>query len=215
MAVIDIFAIGIILLSGLIALSTGFVRLILGLLGWVGAAFSVLYGFKYVQPISQKFIASELIADLTAGIGTFVISLIIFTMLTNLIGKKVRSSSLSALDRSFGVISGLSIGVIITSASYFALAWTVDLPKNHEQHPKWIQSSKLFPAITWGAAHIRDYLPIKIKNLLPEPKLSSRLERNDFESLVTPETKDIMKKSKTGYSNSERNEMDRLIKGQR
>ena len=56
MALIDIFAIGMVLLSGLIALSTGFVRLVLGLLGWVGAAFSVLYGFKYVQPIAHEFI---------------------------------------------------------------------------------------------------------------------------------------------------------------
>ena len=215
MTLIDIVAIGIVLLSGLIALSTGFVRLVLGLLGWVGAAFSVLYGFKYIQPIAHEFISSDLIADLTAGIGTFVTSLIILTIISNLIGKKVRNSSLSALDRSFGVISGLSIGIIITSASYFALVWAIDLPKNHDRHPQWIKSSKLFPAITWGAARIRDYLPVKLKDLLPEPNLLPKLPRNDFETLVTPETKNTMRKSKSGYSNAERSEMDRLIKGQR
>ncbi|MBB42147.1 MAG: hypothetical protein CMM44_00110 [Rhodospirillaceae bacterium] len=215
MALIDIFAIGMVLLSGLIALSTGFVRLVLGLLGWVGAAFSVLYGFKYVQPIAHEFISSELVADLTAGIGTFVTSLIILTIISNLIGKKVRNSSLSALDRSFGVISGLSIGIFITSASYFALVWAIDLPKNHDQHPQWIKSSKLFPAITWGAARIRNYLPVELKNLLPEPNLPPKLPRNDFESLVSPETQNSKKKSKTGYSNAERSEMNRLIKGQR
>ena len=67
MSIADLAVIGIILLAGLTAFSQGFVRVVLALLGWVGAAFATLYGFGYVQPYAQKWIFVGFIADAAAA----------------------------------------------------------------------------------------------------------------------------------------------------
>jgi len=215
MAFLDIAVIAVILLSALIAFSTGFVRLVLGLLGWVGAGFATLYGFRYVQPLVRQWISSELLADAAAGIGLFLVSMTLLTMISHSIGKQVRDSSLSALDRSLGLVAGLCIGTIVVSLGYFALVWAFDLPKDRNKHPEWAKSAKTFPVIVWGAKRVRSILPESLRENLPDPGGASITPGNSFEKLVTPETNDIKKKDKPGYSDAERREMDRLIKGQR
>ena len=99
MSIVDIAVIGVILLSGLMAFSMGFVRIVLALVGWVGAIFSTLYLFRYAQPFARKWISVEILADGAAGLAVFLGSLIIFTMISHTIGRQVRASGLSALDR--------------------------------------------------------------------------------------------------------------------
>ena len=142
------------------------------------------------------------------------ISLIIFTMISHAIGRQVRASGLSALDRSIGLVFGLGLGVVLVSIGYIGLVWAMDLPKETAKQPQWIQDSKFRPLLKWGAGQLQELAP---KGLVLKPITSddsSESLKQRFEKLVTPETKKSANSQRDGYNQQERREMDRLIKGQ-
>ena len=214
MSIVDIAVIGVILLSGLMAFSMGFVRIVLALVGWVGAIFSTLYLFRYAQPFARKWISVEILADGAAGLAVFLGSLIIFTMISHTIGRQVRASGLSALDRSIGLVFGLGLGVVFVSMGYIGLAWAMDLPKETAKQPEWIQEAKSRPLLKWGAGQLQGLAPKGWVSKPITPDDSSKLLMQRFEKLVTPETKKPTNSQRDGYNQQERREMDRLIKGQ-
>ena len=99
----DIAVIVILLLSALLAFARGLVREVLSVGAWVGAAFATLYLFPHVLPMVQQVVAKELLAKAVAGIGIFVVSLILLSIISHQLSKGVRGSALSAVDRSLRI----------------------------------------------------------------------------------------------------------------
>ena len=114
----DIVVAIIIVLCGIISLRLGLVRVVLGLAGWIGAGLSTIYGYSYIQPYAREFIGNGLIADITAGVSIFVVTMIILTVISHAIAGSVRDSAFGMLDRTFGVLVGLAIGGVIVSGGY-------------------------------------------------------------------------------------------------
>jgi len=211
---LDIAVIGLIALTGLTAFSMGFVRVCLALIGWVGAIFSTLYLFNYLQPFARKWISIEILADGTAGLIIFIGSLIIFTMISHLIGNQIRASALSSLDRTLGLVFGIGIGAVIVSLGYIVLVWAIDLPKEPAQQPKWVKEAKTKNLLRWGALQLQNLAPnhwVKIPNT---PEETNKMLNQRFEKLVKPELQIPNVKNHKGYNQSQRREMDRLIQGQ-
>ena len=214
MSFLDIAVVGFTALSGLMAFSMGFVRVVLALLGWVGAIFTTMYLFHYVQPLARKWVTIEILADGLAGLMVFIGSLIIFTMISHTIGNRVRSSGLSTLDRTIGLIFGLGLGTIIVSLGYIGMIWAMDLPREVGKQPQWVQEAKSRPFLKWGAAQLQSLAPTRL-GFVPQTKEdTSKMLKQRFEKLVTPETKKTTNKKREGYNQKERREMDRLFKGQ-
>ena len=214
MSIADLAVIGIVLLAGGIAFSLGFVRVVLALLGWIGAAFATLYGFSHVRPLMQEWISVGFLADAAAGLGIFFATLIVLTIVSHAIGRRVRNSGLSALDRSVGLVFGLALGGVFVCLAYLGIAWFMDMPTQLDKQPKWVQTAKSRPLVEWGAD--------KLQRLAP-PEWAGKRERKSsapeetlrrFEKLIEPETRSTNDAGRTGYSDQERREMDRLIKGQ-
>jgi membrane protein required for colicin V production len=212
---LDIAVIGFTALSGLMAFSMGFVRVVLALLGWVGAIFTTMYLFHYVQPLARKWISIEILADGAAGLIIFISSLIIFTMISHTIGNRVRASGLSTLDRTIGLIFGFGLGTIIVSLGYIGMVWAMDLPREVAKQPQWIQEAKSRPFLKWGAAQLQNLAPTRLGFIPPTQNDTSKILKQRFEKLVTPETKKSANKKREGYNQKERREMDRLFKGQK
>ena len=214
MSIADLAVIGIILLAGLTAFSQGFVRVVLALLGWIGAAFATLYGFRYVQPYAQKWISVGFLADAAAASSIFLITLIVLTIFSQAIGRRVRDSGLSALDRSVGLVFGLGLGAVLVSLAYLGVAWAIDLPDATDKQPQWIQEARSRPLVKWSAENLQRLAPAEWAGG-PRRSLSGpEQSRRRFEKLIEPETKSSKTGKKQGYSDQERKEMDRLIKGQ-
>ncbi len=211
---LDIAVIGFTALSGLMAFSMGFVRVVLALLGWVGAIFSTMYLFHYVQPLARKWVSIEILADGAAGLIIFISSLIIFTMISHTIGNRVRASGLSTLDRTIGLIFGLGLGTIIVSLGYIGMIWAMDLPREVGKQPQWVQEAKSRPFLKWGAAQLQSLAPTRLGFIPKTKEDTSKMLKQRFEKLVTPETKKTTNKKREGYNQKERREMDRLFKGQ-
>ena len=199
---------GVILITALICLFLGFVRVILALAGWVGAVFVTIYGINFVKPFVREWISTTYIADALSGVGLFIVTLLILTIISHAIAGRVRHSGLGALDRSLGLLLGLALGAALISLSYIALGWVVPA----KDQPQWVTSAKTLPLIREGAALLQTFVPGQDSET-DRGRNGAEAERA-LRQLVAPKTKNTAAPRKPGYQKGERREMNRLIESE-
>jgi len=202
----DIAVAVIIVVCGIIALRLGLVRVVLGLAGWVGAGLATIYGYSYAQPYAREFIGNELIADIAAGAGIFVVTMLILTFISHAIAGGVRDSAFGMLDRTFGFLVGLAIGGIIVSGGYIFSQQVFEMDDN----ASFYQGAKTLPILKRGANIIASTAPAQWG--LKQQKPSGASPDSTFRSLLSPKPGGADTERKSGYKSVERQEMDRLIR---
>ncbi|MBI1775364.1 MAG: CvpA family protein [Proteobacteria bacterium] len=215
----DIAVVAIVLISGLLAFFRGFVREVLSVAGWIGAAAAALYGFRPLQPIIRKLVGYDLPADVLTGAGLFIVALIVLSMLSHAISVRVKDSALSAVDRSLGFIFGLIRGAVIVCIAYLA----VNLAFPKDSQPDWLRNAKSMPAVERGATLLLSLIPREVRSQGASAADEARRRAADaaearkaYERLVSPSPKAPEAKADapadaTGYKPGERRELDRLI----
>jgi membrane protein required for colicin V production len=146
-------------LSAVFAFARGFVREALSIVAWVGAGFITLYGFTTVYALVDPMVHNPLLSQLIAGFGLFVTSLVVLTIITGVIARGVRTSSLSGIDRTLGFIFGILRGAFMLSLVYLLLE-TVQ----PNDRPTWVKDAKSVPYLEHGANLLRD-LPLVPESL--------------------------------------------------
>lgn len=153
---LDLVAIGIVLISAGLAFLRGFVHEVLSIGAWVGAAFATLYGFPVARPLAREHISIPLAADIAAGVGVFLVALLLLSIVTSAISKQVQSSGLNSLDRSLGFLFGLVRGAVVVSLGFIVLTWVFP-PVS--ARPAWIEQARGLPMIERGADLLRSLVP--------------------------------------------------------
>jgi membrane protein required for colicin V production len=154
---IDGAAIAIVVLSAAISAVRGFVREVLGVAAWIGAAIAAFRYFPLVQP----YIASVLPATMKnfalygAMAVVFIVVLILLSLISALIGGLVRESALSGLDHSLGVVFGAARGVVILCIAYIGLGFA----EPAAQWPAPVVNARFLPIAYSGAKAIAGLLP--------------------------------------------------------
>ena len=202
----DIAVAVIVVLCGIIALRLGLVRVVLGLAGWVGAGLATIYGYSYAQPYAREFIGNELIADISAGAGIFVVTMIILTVISHAIAGGVRDSPFGMLDRTFGFLVGLAIGCVIVSGGYIFSQQVFGMDDNGPFY----KDAKSLPLLRRGANMLAAAAPKEWG--LKKPAPSGASPDSTFRSLLSPKPESAGSERKSGYKPEERKEMDRLIR---
>ena len=207
MSIADIIVIVAVLLSGLIAFRLGLMRVVFGLAAWVGASFATIYGFSYARPLARDWIGNELIADIAAGAGIFVVSMIVLTFISHALAGGVRDSGFGMLDRTLGLVAGLVIGGMIVSGAYIFSQRFFEMDDSADFY----RNAKSLPLVRQGAAVLVSLAPGEwgLERKSPPPAGASD---NRFRNLLTPKAKDGGPDRKSGYNQDERLDMDRLIR---
>ncbi len=110
---LDVVFLVIVGVSALVAIVRGVTKELLLITGWILAAVSVYYLLPVVDPIMQKYIASEVLSSLVSGMVILILFCIFWMLAADKISTQIRFSKLSALDRILGFIFGIFRGVII------------------------------------------------------------------------------------------------------
>jgi membrane protein required for colicin V production len=216
---LDIAIIAVIALSALFAFARGFVREALSIVAWVGAALITLYGFNHIYGIVVQFVTTPLLADLIAGAGLFVVSLIVLTILTGYVARFVHSTALSPIDRTLGLIFGLARGVILVSLAYLVV--DVSLPQN--DRPSWIKEAKSERFLARGADLLRNALPesLQVRSAAAADDPQRAFDRAQdaqraMRALSSPAAPSPANPGQApSYKPGERRDMDRLIENAR
>lgn len=151
----DFVAIGIIGLSGLLALARGLVRELLGIGAWVGAGLAAFAFYPLVEAQVAGFVREpKLVLPLSIGI-VFIVVLIVLSILSAWLGSLVRDSVLAGIDRTLGLAFGLVRGAVIVCLAYIGLSIFLQPP----EWPVAITKAKLLPYTQSGSEFLADFLP--------------------------------------------------------
>jgi membrane protein required for colicin V production len=209
---VDLAVIAVLAISGIFALVRGLVHELLAVGSWIGAAIVTLYGFPKAQPMARELITVPLVADIVAGVVIFLTVLIVLSIITHLIARRVRKSHLGALDRSLGMVFGLLRGAVLVCMAWLALSWTVP----RDDYPKWLLEARSLPLVERGALMLIDLVPphLRPKGGFPGMNPTSLSGTSLLDALINPQPKGAGPEEQPGYKDDQRQDMQQLIETQ-
>lgn len=160
MLLIDWLILTIVLISALISIKRGFVKEMLSLASWFSAFVIARIFSGHLDVLLVQWIETPS-ARYGAAFGIlFAATLIIGAMINNLVGELVKVTGLAGTDRMFGVVFGVSRGLILVIAAIYGLQMT-PLSKD-----PWWQESFLIPHFEIMVAWSKDILPGAAETIL-------------------------------------------------
>ena len=155
---LDVILIVLMLISGLLAMVRGFSREILSISSWVIAGFVAFTFYPTLSPFAanytQSVTSNELVPDLVAGAGIFLVALIIVSLITMKIADFIVDSRIGALDRTLGFIFGAARGALLVMV--MLLFYLNFFPDNQ---PDWVANAKSKPALESMGERLVNMIP--------------------------------------------------------
>ncbi len=161
----DIIVIAIIGLSALFGFVRGFLREVLSIGAWIVAGLAAWFGWPLLVPyvgklpyVGQYLVAHEFVAIGLSAAAIFLVVLVVVSVISHMITRSVRESSLGALDRSLGIIFGIARGAVIVSVALLI----VDAFYPPDNRPDWLKDARTLPVVQIGADIMRQFVPASV-----------------------------------------------------
>src|SRR5438874_10273602 len=135
---LDWILIGVMLVSAMLAMVRGFLREVLSIAAWIIAAGATLYAYAKLLPLAKSYFNNDIIAAGAVIGGTFLLTLIVVSVITVRFSDMVLDSRVGALDRTLGFLFGLGRGLIIVVVAFLFFAWLVPA----RTQPGWVANAK-------------------------------------------------------------------------
>ena len=228
---LDVIILIVVVISALIALNRGLVKEVLSIVGWVLATMAIIYLLPVCLPFTKKFFASGILAGILTALMIFVLFFVIWIYSTSQVIGKIRTSKLNGLDRLLGLFFGVMRAFLRVVLFNIMVSWIIPEDKQAEV----LTESKYYQLAGSFAKPLEEMIPQETLDLIKEKTKSLSAEEDEeteedektaekdeavelFEKLAQPRIKKAVKdKSRqlkeeiTGYHQSERSDLDRLI----
>jgi len=200
LTLLDFILIAIMLLSGLLALMRGFTREVLSLVAWGLAAVAAYFAIRQEGLLAWvsanvPYVAEPPLNKIAVGAGTFVVVLIILSIISVKVSDFVVDSAVGAFDRTLGSLFGVARGFVFVVIAYLFYGWLLPVDK---QEP-WVRNAYSLPMIKSAGESLLALVPPEIAETLNNTAL---LKNQD--GPAQPET---------GYQNNQTQGLDNLIEG--
>jgi membrane protein required for colicin V production len=163
---VDFVVLGVLAISGLLAFSRGFVREILGVGAWVGAAVFTWWALPLAKPQFAQWISSPDWVPVATGAALFLGSLLVLMLISSWIGRLARRSVLGGLDRTLGLVFGLARGALLVVFAYIGAGMVIP----SDQWPDVVKHALAMPLAYKGAVWAVDRLPPDLRpHVAPPP----------------------------------------------
>lgn len=170
-------------LSCIFAFFRGFVKEILSLIAWIGAAFITVRFFPEASEKLQPHFAKPLAANIVATLSLYFGSLIVFAIFNRIIIKVLKSGTeIGWFDNFLGLAFGALRGAFIISLGYLLITVVI----KDENRPEWLEKAKTRPYVEKGALMLANIAPKYVEEL----------------SNMQQQAKDRAQDSATGITNS-------------
>jgi membrane protein required for colicin V production len=211
---LDLILLVVMLVSAMLAMIRGFMREILSIAAWVIGALTALYFSTRLGPLVKAYFSlSDTVSNVLAAAAVFLVTLLVVSVITVRISDMILDSRVGALDRTLGFLFGLGRGLLIVVVAFLFFDWLVPA----KSQPTWVQNAKSRVVLQSTGDWLMSLLPDD-----PENTILKRLRRPKGEQQAAPETPDTrssldargrtaMAVESTGYGQSDRDEMRRLI----
>ncbi len=200
--ILDLILLGVMLVSGLLAMVRGFMREILSIAAWGAAALATLYSFSKILPSAKSYINNDTIASVVVVVGVFVGTLIVVSVITVRISDMILDSRIGALDRTLGFLFGLGRGLLIVVVAFLFFSWLVP----DKQRPDWVSGAKSRVVLQGTGEWLMSLLPDD-----PENTILKRFKKNKPEEEQTNSEPPPSGSSGDGYTKPARDSLKKLI----
>src|SRR5262245_21085180 len=159
----DLAAIGVILLSGVMAFARGLIREVFSIIAFIGAALAAIFFAEMLRPLVES--VSNLrngLASVAAGLLIFLVVFIVITIATSMVAKTAhRSTEIGSFDRAAGLAFGLLRGVVVVSLFVLLMRQTTDDSGvvQHASMPEAISSARTYVIFEGVAKAMERVLP--------------------------------------------------------
>jgi membrane protein required for colicin V production len=175
---LDVFLLAVMLISGILAMIRGFMREILSIGAWIIAALVTLYAYAKLLPVAKSYFNSDMVAaGVTIG-GSFLLTLLIVSVVTVRISDMILDSRVGALDRTLGFLFGLGRGLVIVVVAFLFFAWLVP----DRSQPEWVRDAKSRVVLQSTGQWLISMLPDD-----PEKTILQRLKKRKPEDQDQPD----------------------------
>jgi membrane protein required for colicin V production len=116
----------------------GFMREILSIAAWALAALATLYAYSKLLPYAKSYVNNDIVATVGVVAGTFLLTLLVVSVVTVRFSDMVLDSRVGALDRTLGFLFGLARGLIIVVVAFLFFVWLVP----SKTQPAWVANAK-------------------------------------------------------------------------
>jgi membrane protein required for colicin V production len=199
--ILDLILLGVMLISGLLAMVRGFMREILSIAAWGTAALVTLYSFNKLLPTAKTYFNNDTVASIVVVAGVFVGTLIVVSVITVRISDMILDSRIGALDRTLGFLFGLARGLLIVVVAFLFFIWLVP----EKQRPDWVSNAKSRVVLQGTGDWLMSLLPDD-----PENTILKKFKKNKPEDEQT-DTDQPPPGSGDGYSKPARDQLKKLI----
>lgn len=212
----DLAVLAVLVLSAILAFARGFTHETLAIGGWIAAVFATVYGFEPLKPYAELYVQPIWLADIVTGAGLFLVTLLIATILSRAIARRIQGSVLGPVDRSLGFLFGLARGAVIVCLAYLLFVQIVP----PDDRPAWIVEARTRPLVERGAGLMLDLAPpeVREKTVLAIERAANQANelaetRKLYDELADPgsETADGGNEADLGYKGADRQELERLL----
>ncbi len=212
---LDIVLLGVMLISGLLAMVRGFMREILSIASWIVAAGVTLYGFSRTVPYVKQYVSNDLVANGIAIGGLFLGTLLIVSLVTVKISDAVLDSRVGALDRTLGFVFGLARGLVIMVVAFEFFVWLV--PANSQ--PDWAKNARSRVVLQATGDSLRSMLPDDPENAIlkywKRPREDEAPEAPGRRSQLDVQPRLAERTTENGYKRSDRQWFEQLLESTR
>ena len=202
--ILDFILLGIMFISGLLAVARGFTREVLSLIAWGLGAAAAYYAIKQPPLIDLVLphVSKEIIAKIAVGATAFILVLIVVSVIGVKISDRVVDSSVGAFDRSMGFIYGVVRGLVLVSIAYLFYGWLIPADRQED----WVRNAKSLPIIRSVGNIMLGFMPPDIAETLSKNALISNPQKPDAKTAATPD-------AGTGVTAGQAKGLDNLIEG--
>ena len=163
---LDLMLLGVMLVSGLLAMIRGFMREILSIVAWAAAAVATIVAMRdgRLLTMAKANISSDIVANIAVIGGVFLITLLVVSVITVRVSDMILDSRIGALDRTLGFLFGLARGLVIVVVAFLFFAWLV--PANRQ--PDGVRNAKSRVVLQGTGEWLQALLPQDMDNYLSQ-----------------------------------------------
>src|SRR5512142_2700961 len=198
---LDLILLGVMLISGLLAMVRGFMREILSIAAWGAAAIVTLYSFSKLLPTAKSYFNNDTVASVVVVAGVFVGTLVVVSVITVRSSDMILDSRIGALDRTLGFLFGLARGLLIVVVAFLFFTWLVP----DKQRPDWVSGAKSRVVLESTGNWLMALLPDD-----PENTILKKFKKNKPDEEQT-DTEPAPPASGDGYTKPARDSLKKLI----
>ncbi len=161
---LDFLLLGVMMISGLLAMIRGFMREILSITAWAAAAVATILLYNRLLPVAKANIPNDMLAAGAVIGGVFLITLLLVSIITVRVSDMILDSRIGALDRTLGFLFGLGRGLIIVVVAFLFFSWLV--PGNKQ--PEGVRNAKSRVVLENTGEWLQALLPQDMDNYLSQ-----------------------------------------------